>query len=245
MTPHAPLPVLILQPAPDDGPAYLATWLEQAGVVFELCQVGAHPSAPSTVPTSAEGYAALAVLGGSMSVNDPLPFLPRARQLVQDAVARGRPVLGHCLGGQLLAQALGARVVDNPVPEIGWSQVQATASAEARAWWGDVAHFPAFQWHFQTFGLPPGATLLAHNPACAHQAFAHGPHLGMQFHIEVDAAKLALWQEEAAEATRPLRGHASVQDPASMAAGTRQHLGTSQHMAARLYSRWVRMAGLA
>lgn len=234
-------PLLILQPAADDGPAYLAHWLREAGLAFERCQV----QAGDAVPVRADRYAGLAVLGGSMSVHDDLPFLHSSRQLLRDALAQGRPVLGHCLGGQLLAQVLGAEVQDNPVPEIGWSRVtRHTSSPLAQAWLGNAPEFPAFQWHFQTFGLPAGATWLAGNAHCPNQAFAQGPNLGMQFHIEVDAEKLSRWQTEAPPDASPLRRSPSVQGEAAMQADTARHLAHSQRVAAGIYARWVSLAGL-
>jgi GMP synthase-like glutamine amidotransferase len=183
-------------------------------------------------------YAAVAVLGGAMSVNDELPWLRRAEQLLSSAVALNRPVLGHCLGGQLLARALGARVCDNPVPEIGWTWIQVADHALARAWLGEAPELPVYQWHEQTFALPPGATLLAGNTACAHQAFALGPHLGMQFHIEVDGEKLSRWFADAPSAGDPRLALPSVQAAAAMQADTERHMVSSQCTAARVYAWW-------
>ncbi|MEX8518808.1 MAG: type 1 glutamine amidotransferase [Leptothrix sp. (in: b-proteobacteria)] len=230
-----PLRVLIVQPQCADGPSYLATFLRQRGIAFELCSV----EAGDEVPVQAHAFDAIAMLGGSMSVNDTLPFLHRAELLLRDAIARGVPVLGHCLGGQLLARALGAEVTDNPVPEIGWSRIQRVEHPLARAWLGEAAELPVYQWHSQTFALPDGATLLAGNRACAHQAFAFGPHLGMQFHIEVDAEKLHRWAAEAPAPGDLLLTHPSVQDEPTMRADTARQLAQSQRTAAGIYARWL------
>lgn len=231
-------PVLILQPQTNDGPSWLATFLHARAQPVVLCDV----EAGDTVPTEAGAFSAVAMLGGAMSVNDPLPWLARALQLLRSAVDQGVPVLGHCLGGQLLARALGAAVRDNPVPEIGWSTVLRCEHPLARAWLGEAATLPVYQWHGQTFDLPPGATLLARNAACAHQAFAFGPHLGLQFHIEVDAAKLAAWEADAPPPGDPLLRHSSVQTAEAMRADTARHLASSQATASRLYTRWLALA---
>jgi GMP synthase (glutamine-hydrolysing) len=230
--------ILILQPKADDGPSYLATWLHLCGVAFVLCNV----EAGDRVPLDAGAFDAIAMLGGSMSANDDLPFLQRIDALLRDAVARDVPVLGHCLGGQMLARALGAAVSDNPVAEIGWSEITRQEHPLARAWLGDAVELAACQWHFQTFALPAGATLIASNAACAHQAFAIGPHLGMQFHIEVDAEKLDRWCREVPPPDSPLAAQAGVQDEATMRADSARLLAQSQQVAARIYRRWLALA---
>jgi GMP synthase (glutamine-hydrolysing) len=228
--------VLVLQPQLNDGPSHLATWLREAGVAFELCSV----EAGHTVPVDASPYAGVAMLGGAMSVNDDLPWLQRAEQLLRSAVVLNRPVLGHCLGGQMLAKALGAAVTDNPQPEIGWTAITRYDHAVARAWLGDAPELQVFQWHGQTFALPPGATWLASNAACAHQAFAFGPHLGMQFHIEVDAEKLLRWETDAPGMASPHQPH--VQSREQMHQGTGLHLRQSLATANRIYARWWALA---
>ena len=230
--------ILILQPKSDDGPSYLASWLVERGVAFELSDV----EAGDAVPVNAGAFDAIAMLGGSMSANDDLPFLHRAHALLRDAVARDVPVLGHCLGGQMLARALGAVVTDNPVPEIGWSEITRADHPLARDWLGDAPQLPACQWHFQTFALPAGATRIAGNAACANQAFAIGPHLGMQFHIEVDAEKLDRWHSELPPPDSALAAHAGVQDEATMRADTARLLPHSQRIAAGIYGRWLALA---
>jgi GMP synthase (glutamine-hydrolysing) len=234
----APLRLLILQPIADDGPAFLANWLATHGLSARVIDI----AAGDAVPTDAAAWDAIAMLGGPMSVNDALPWLRDAEALLRDAVARGVPVLGHCLGGQMLARALGAPTTDNPVPEIGGATGEPVDTPLAREWFGDTSALHAFQWHFQTFALPAGATRLAGNVACTHQAFAFGPHLGMQFHIEVDADKLDRWCAEAAPAGSPLLAHASVQDEPTMRADTAHWLAQSQRVAASIYTRWIALA---
>jgi GMP synthase-like glutamine amidotransferase len=120
--------------------------------------------------------------------------------------------------------------------------VQHNGSALARDWLGEDALMMLFHWHFQTFELPAQAQLLARSAACRHQAFALGPHLGMQFHVEVDAAKLARWCQEAPAPGSPLAALPSVQTPERMRADTWAHLEASQRLATRLYDRWLALA---
>jgi GMP synthase-like glutamine amidotransferase len=101
-------------------------------------------------------------------------------------------------------------------------------------------------WHYESFDLPPGARWLATSSACPHQAFAIGPHLGMQFHIEIDEAKLRRWLDDGDPAwAQALTLHASsVQDKATILAQAKQRLQTHQRLADRLYGRWISEAAL-
>ena len=230
-------PVLILQHLVDDGPAYLGDWLVQQGAPMDLrCT-----EAGVAFPSSLGDVRALAVLGGAMSANDDLPSLRQTEQLILQAMDRGIPVIGHCLGGQLMARALGGRVGPSIAPEIGWLPIERLAGAAADDWFGPEPLPVVFQWHYEAFTLPDGAQPLARSPACAVQAFALGPHLAMQFHVEQDAAKLARWtQVHEGEYPRAQRQHpATVQSPETMLAGAAQRLEQQQALAARLYRRWL------
>lgn len=230
-------PVLILQHLDGDGPAFLRTWLQREGVPFELCN---SQSGPAFAPHMG-AYAALAVLGGEMSANDALPSLRQAELLILEAMARDRPVIGHCLGGQLMARALGARVSASPAPEIGWHRIDLHATALAQRWFGPTDTAPTvFQWHEEAFELPVGATLLASSAGCAHQAFAIGPHLALQFHLELDAQKLRDWTAVDTPAHRELhRRWPTVHDGASMAQAMHTWLPRQQALAERIYARWL------
>lgn len=235
-------PVLILQNMASDGPGYLATWLHRRDLPFEVFSTAAEQE----FPVSIDGYGALTVLGGEMSVNDELPSLRRAEDLIRQAMAVDVPVIGHCLGGQLIATALGARVGEAPVPEIGWQRVQVAAHAEARAWFGEAREAIVFQWHYERFELPPGAVLLASSPACPHQAFALGRHLAMQFHVEVDADKLMRWSAcDDPEFLELQQRCPSVQSGPAMRAEADVALTAQQRLAGRIYARWLGVDELA
>jgi GMP synthase (glutamine-hydrolysing) len=227
--------VLILQHLSTDGPAHLATWLRHAGIAFDV----RNTAAGDAYPESLDGYAALAVLGGEMSANDPLPSLRQAERLILQAFERGAPVIGHCLGGQLMARALGARVVESPAPEVGWQPLE-VLPAGAR-WFGRAGRHVVFQWHYEAFDLPTGAERLAESAACPNQAFAIGPHLGMQFHIEVDAVKVHAWsREQSGRWQGALTAHpASVQGGDALRAGISTELPAHRALADGLYGRWA------
>ena len=230
--------VLILQHNAEDGPAFLSTWLAACGVGIDL----RHALAGQPLPETTAGYAALAILGGSMSVNDPLPSLRHEETLLLDAMARGLPVIGHCLGGQMMARALGAPVAPAELPEIGWHAVDWLPGAGD--WFGTPGDAPVFQWHTDAFALPPGAQRLAGSAACPNQAFALGPHLAMQFHVELDADKLHLWcdQPDAAYWQALPRHPAQVQSVVAMLADAPRRLAAQQALAAAAYTRWLSAA---
>ncbi len=235
--PHRPdRPVLILQCMASDGPAYLATWLRRQGVAFELRDAGRGQAFPERI----DDFGALAVLGGAMSANDPLPFLRQAETLILQAFEADRPVVGHCLGGQLMARALGARIVASPRPEIGWQPLRTRDDPLARAWFGDAPGHVVMHWHYEAFELPAGARLLATSAACPHQAFAWGHHLAMQFHIEIDETKLAVWLAEGdPQWAAAARAHPTVQTREGILAQAGRELAAHQRLADRIYGRWL------
>ena len=234
-------PFLVLQNLLADGPSYLHTWMQQQGVAHQVCCTEAHQDFPADIAS----YRALAILGGAMSANDDMPSLRQAERLVRQAVSLNVPVIGHCLGGQLMARALGGKVGPSIAPEIGWSTIHLQTNEAARHWFGPApvagGSCTVFQWHYEAFTLPPGAVRLAGNASCANEAFALGPHLAMQFHVELDQAKLDRWCATAeASYHEALSSHpASVQTVAHMLDQAKADLPAQQALAARLYGQWL------
>ena len=139
-------------------------------------------------------YDGLIFMGGPMSVNDDLPYLRQEMALIRQAIARRQPILGICLGSQLIARAMGATVRRNSAKEIGWYGVQFTPAAEADRLFGGLSRETIFHWHGETFDLPPGAELLASSDLCRNQAFRAGERVyGLQFHLEVTPEMIADW----------------------------------------------------
>jgi GMP synthase (glutamine-hydrolysing) len=142
-------------------------------------------------------YNGLVVLGGPMNVDqaDRFPHLTTEIEAIREALARGIPILGICLGAQLLAAALGAHVRPNHVREIGWYRLHPTAAAGGDPLCRHLTGDPhVFQWHAYTFDLPPGAVHLASTPTCPNQAFRFGDRAyGLQFHLEADGHLIQRW----------------------------------------------------
>lgn len=179
-----------------------------------------------------------------MSVNDDLPWIAPVLVLIRDAVARDVPVIGHCLGGQIIAKALGATVTRNAVKEIGWGTVEALDHPEAQHWLGgDLRSFLSFHWHGETFAIPEGATRILSSAWCANQAFVMGKHLSMQCHVEMTESMIRTWCRDWAKEVAALAGRLdSVQTPAEMEEGIAEKVRELNAVADRIYDCWT--AGL-
>jgi GMP synthase-like glutamine amidotransferase len=227
-------PIAIFRHSPGEGPAYFATFLDRHSLPWTLFRLDDGVSPPPTP----EGFSGLCFMGGPMSVNDDLPWIPQTLQLIREAAAAGIPVIGHCLGGQLMARAFGGTVGRNPVKEIGWGTVEATADAAAKDWLDDTARFEAFHWHGETFSIPPGATRILQSVHCANQAFVRGPHLGLQCHVEMTDSMIRLWCRQWAAENVP--ASASVQTPEQMQSDIDARIAAMRKVADRLYGHWIK-----
>lgn len=242
-------PIAILQHAPDVGPGYFATWLGERGLASEVIRI----DRGEPVPRDPRRYAGICSLGGPMSVNDPLPWIRDEVAFLKAADAAGVPVIGHCLGGQLLAVALGARVKRHDVKEIGWGTLRVTDAGVAREWLGPHAvagaRFPTFQWHGDTFELPPGARNFLASDFCERQAYVvdrgRFAHLGFQFHCEMTPELVASWTDGDSELAEELAGgpSPSVQPAAEILRDLPARTAAINAVARRLYERWAK--GLA
>jgi GMP synthase-like glutamine amidotransferase len=234
-------PIVILQHVDNDEPCFFTEFLDVQGFAWQMVRADLGEALPDDI----HRYSGYAILGGPMSANDALPHLGRAIELVRDAIAADIPVIGHCLGGQLMARALGAAVSASPSTEIGWHEVAACSEAAARRWFGGEQRFLQFQWHHEAFALPAGAEWIATGRHCPHQAFSvDNKHLAMQFHTEVDTAKIEDWLGPAGAADIATAvGAPAVQSIETIAARTADVIAGSQRIASAIYTAWC--AGLA
>lgn len=227
-------PVAIFRHAATEGPGYFATFLDRHSIPWQLCRVDAHDE----LPAAAEDFSGLVFMGGPMSVNDPLPWILKELQLIRTAMAADIPVLGHCLGGQLISAALGGAVTSAAVKEIGWGPVQVLDNDEARRWFGDMREFLGFHWHGETFSIPPGFTRILESPWCPNQAYAAGKHLGMQCHVEMTEEMVRDWCEDGAQQIAANPGPA-VQSPQVIMEGLEAKVQALHAICDRLYGRWI------
>ncbi len=227
--------VYVLQHHPVEILGSIADALESAALAWQYVRIfDGHP-----VPTSIKGAGGLIVMGGPMGVyqTDRYPWLADEMKLIQDAVAHKRPVLGVCLGAQIVAAALGAKVERNPAgKEIGWHPVRLEAAArDDRLMRGLPDTFTPFHWHGDIFGLPAGAVSLASSDKTPCQAFRFADNVyGLQFHIEVTPESVAAM---AAEWPRELDKEGIAGD--RMIAESERFAAPLEAMAEQVFSRWA------
>ena len=226
--------VIVCRYAPTEGPGYFASYLTAHRIPWRTVKLDEGEVLPHL-----DEIAGLAMMGGPMSVNDELPWIRPMLKLVRDSVAADVPVIGHCLGGQLLARALGAGVTRNPVKEIGWGEVT-VLPAPVAALWGPPRRFISYHWHGETFALPDGAVRIWSSAHCANQAFALGKHIGMQCHVEMTAEMVETW---CATGAREIDESAAVSPAVQNAADMRENLAARiealHRVADRVYDRWI------
>lgn len=227
-------PVAIFRHSPTEGPGHFATYLDARRIPRMLLKM----DEGDAVPATPAAYSGLCFMGGPMRVNDDLPWIAPVLALIRAAVAADVPVIGHCLGGQLMSKALGGTVSRNPVKEIGWGSVRPEQSDVARDWLGDTGEFLSFHWHGETFTLPQGAVRLGGSDHCANQIFVLGKYLGMQCHVEITPEMITTWCRDW-EKERVAGAGPSVQTPQQMQAGMAAKADALHAVSERLYDRWI------
>ena len=231
-------PVAVFRYSDTEGPGHFATFLDANRIPWKLVRL----DEGDPVPASSEPFAGLAFMGGPMSANDELPWTQPVLDLMRDAVSRKVPVIGHCLGGQMLARALGAEVKRNPVKEIGWNPVRVDDNPVARKWFGEgLDDFITFQWHGETFAIPKGAQRILTGPHCENQAYVYDDrHLGLQCHVEMTPEMIESWLASGAREIAENRASPAVQPPEKISGEMRARLPSLSANAERLYRSWIR-----
>ena len=230
-------PVAVFRYSDTEGPGHFATFLDANRVPWLLVKL----DEGEPVPPSSEPFSGLAFMGGPMSANDDLPWTEPVLDLMRDAVGRKVPVIGHCLGAQMLSRALGGEVRANPVKEIGWNPVKVEANATARKWFGeDLRDFTTFQWHGETFSIPPGGERILTGIHCPNQAYVvDDRHLGLQCHVEMTPEMIASWIGSGRGEVEANRASPAVQPVERITGEMAARLPELNAMAERLYRRWI------
>lgn len=161
-------------------------------------------------------------------------------ELIREADKYAIPLLGHCLGGQLISKAFGAVVSKNPIKELGWGEVAVNANEAAKKWFGEIEKFNSFHWHGETFSLPQGATHLLASAYCTNQAYTIGKHLALQCHIEMTAEIVQKWCDEGVDELAEAKTSPAVQQAEVMLQNLSADCFALNKVAKQLYTQWLK-----
>jgi len=226
--------ILIFRHIACEGPGYLGDYLTSRDIPFQTICL----DQGEEVPEDHGASSGLVFMGGPMSVNGPLPSLEKELNLIRTAHQENIPVLGHCLGGQLISKALGGEITSNPVPEMGWYPVSGYDNALSIDWLKDLPEqFEVFHWHGETFSLPDGAVPLLQSDVCKNQAFILGSSLAFQCHVEMKDNMVEEWFD-VYEADVP-EPSPSVQSREQMLENLKKRIQNSKAVADVFYEKWL------
>ncbi|MBI5410203.1 MAG: type 1 glutamine amidotransferase [Nitrospirae bacterium] len=195
--------VLICKNIETEGPGTIENYLKMVEIPYRVVELSAGEGLPDP-----EDFDTLVMMGGPMSVNDDVPYIRDEEKLVRDFASKGKKIFGVCLGAQIMAKALGARVYSGPQQEIGWYDIELTGDGLEDPLMRNMAmhpvvrdfwrRFKVFHWHGETFDIPVGAVRLASSQLYPNQAFRYGNNAyAFQFHIEVRDHMILEWLKEA------------------------------------------------
>ncbi|MBN2568326.1 MAG: type 1 glutamine amidotransferase [Deltaproteobacteria bacterium] len=201
--------ILIIIHDSHEGPGTLGTFLESTGAGIRTIKL----YESDTLPDDPRDVDAIVSMGGPMSVYDEeiYPFLRQEKEFLAKSIDANIPILGICLGAQLIASACHTEVFIERVHEVGWSKVSITEEAKRDILFQGLSRtLRVFQWHKDVFDIPEGATIIATSKACPNQAFRYKNAYGLQFHVEVTRDMLAEWMKDVPEGAKILRGHSRI-----------------------------------
>lgn len=228
-------PVTILRHIECEGPGYLEKTLEKHHIPTTLIAL----DRGDNIPKDTGDTSGLIIMGGPMSVNDNDEWIKNETLLIRKAIDQGLPVLGHCLGGQFIAKALGAKITQNPTKEIGWLPVYADKLDTSNNWLSGFQQPQfVFNWHGETFELPKGAELLLSSKDCTNQAFQYKENVyAFQCHIEMTRDMIDEWSTlYADEISTPSD---TIQSKSDMMQSTEQHIKNLNRLADCVYEDWI------
>jgi GMP synthase-like glutamine amidotransferase len=227
-------PVAVIRFSKSEGPGRFGDWLEASGRPWRLVALDRGEG----VPDDPGAFAGIGMMGGPMGANDRTPWRDPLAILVRRAVDAKVPVIGHCLGGQVMARALGGEVTRSPVTEIGWLDVEATDRAAAEGWFGGRDRMNVFQWHYDAFTIPPGAKRVltgAHHP---NQGYVlDDRHIGFQCHVEMTRELVTTWCDMAPDEL-PAASSGAQQSRDDILRNLDARVGALNAIADGVYARW-------
>lgn len=219
---------------------HLTDTLERRDIPYELVAIYEGMSVPDRV----DDVSGLAFLGGTMSVNDPLPWIDDELRLIRRSAERRLPVLGHCLGSQLISKALGGVVQPMPAKEIGWHGVTLLDNPATREWLSDVPRtLDILVWHHDAFTLPEGATPLYSSRFCPDQAFVIDNMVATVAHVEVTSSLLEEWLDIYGYDLDPVSD--SVQSVEEVGRNLEERIPAMQQLTNAIYDWWLGRIGIA
>jgi len=183
-------PVYIFRHAACVGPGYLGDFLENHGIPYKMICI----DEDSHIPQQIDAVSGLIFMGGSMNVTDPLAWIDEEKKLILQADKQNIPVMGICLGAQLMSAALGATITHDPNMEIGWHAVNPCYDETKYPWLNALPNNNVpFHWHADSFSIPEGATPLFHSQCRQNQAYIMNNHIAIQFHPEMTSEMVEEW----------------------------------------------------
>lgn len=232
--------LLVCQHVPHEILGTLNPLLKRAGFRIRYVNFGRHPDAQPRL----DGYAGLLILGGPMSAYDDhrLPHLSIEMKLIEAAMQRNLPVLGICLGAQLVARTLGARVYANHIKEIGWYDVSPSEHARQDSLFTELRESEKiFQWHGDTFDIPKQAVHLASSRTCGNQAFRYGANVyAFQFHLEVDEPMILRWLKVPENRREIASLHGDI-DPDEIHGETVRHIERLHDLSDHVFGEFIKL----
>lgn len=228
-------PVRIFRHVACEGPGYLGTFLERNNVPYEVICI----DKGVTVPQNLDDISGLVFMGGSMNVTDPLQWISEEKKLIRKAINKNIPVMGICLGAQLMSAALGGKITHDPDMEIGWHAIEPVIDNINNTWLKELPEVPVpLHWHADTFSIPEGATVLFHSKCRKNQAFILNKSIAMQFHLEITTEMIEQWVHLFKSDLE--QGHPCVQNSHEIISNLEKKIDALHHCADIFYGKWIK-----
>jgi len=230
-------PIRIFRHVACEGPGYLGTFLNCYNVPYEIICI----DKGVLVPKDLDAISGLIFMGGSMNVTDPLQWIHEEKELIRNAISKNIPVMGICLGGQLMSAALGGKITHDTNMEIGWHKVEPDIKNINNEWLKEFPEeFIPFHWHADTFSIPDGAIALLHSKCRMNQAFVINKNcLAMQFHLEMTIEMVEEWVRLYKSDLE--QGYPCSQNSDEIITDLTLKIDALHQCADVLYSRWIKM----